>query len=496
MKRLFVLSVLVVGLLVSSASGQRSVTRSASVTAVRPVGESRLWTLMSRDSTVGRLISRVKETTEVNGVAGVVLEEKLRYDYTKIGSELVIESEGDHYVSNDGYYLGDEMSLTMGGQTEKLSFRRDGTHIPGYFTRAGQKVERTAEFPANGFGWDVNLLDQLELFLAMRDIKVGDSLIDSVFSAQALAVLPVRAWVEKFTNVRLYNEVFDSAFVIRMSQPLQCNIAFTPDKRLAKVDMLGTSTKAYLDAVSKPKTAPVAQTTKLPEESGGSGIKMVIACLIYLAVAGLSVLLLAASGFRRGVAYIGLLAGVVVFWLVPLLLNPAQEALVRTVVIPHVNSGGAILLWGVLPPLVAGLFQELVLFAAILGIILWRAPKSAYYILVGAFVAAGFGLAESCYVGWTTPSSSILTWSLLERGFMILFHVTAGVIIGQMLMHSIKAAAVMAGVMALVNGVLHYLPVIVQQKLVSVQIMYFIFAFLCLGLTIWALVRVRSVRSH
>jgi hypothetical protein len=463
----------------------RSVARSSSFTAYRSMGEYRLWTFISRDSVVGTLVSTVSENTDMGGTPGIVINEKLSYDYHKIGSALSIELQSKHVVSPQGYYLGDDMNLTVNDQTSRVFLNREGSEISGYFTRGSEKIPQSVPFPQTGFAWDANLVDQLELFLAMRDLKVGDTITDSILEPQAMIISPVRMIVERFGNIRLYNQVFDSAFVIHVVEPQESRAYFTPDKRLAKVEIPGTSTKIYLDAVRKASASSVAKPSAAI--TLGRILQAIPSFIIYLIFAALSVFLFVAKGFKKHSAYLAFAAGCVLFWTIPFIQVPVQQLLMKSVVFPEVTGGGSIFVWSILPSLLTAVMQVVVLLFGLIGVAWWRSAKTSDLAVIGAFCGAGFGLLEGSYVSLISSAAPVASLALLERAFMILFHATAGVLIGVAYMRGLRSAMAAAGLMIMANFVFRYSPIFVQQKIVSVQVMYFVFAFVCLGLAALAL---------
>jgi hypothetical protein len=135
---------------------QRVLDKAPSVEKFRPIGEVRLWTFVVKDSAIGRLISTVSGRKKVDGIDGVTLTERLNLDYNMIGSPMKIEIEGDHFVSLNGYYLGDKRTITVNEQTEKQEVERDGDRIEGYFTRAGKKNDQEMACPEATFAIENN----------------------------------------------------------------------------------------------------------------------------------------------------------------------------------------------------------------------------------------------------------------------------------------------------------------------------------------------------
>lgn len=473
--------------------GSRSVSRSLSIEAYRPVGEVRVWTFVSRDSAVGQLSSTVLERTTIDGRPALKIAEKLSFDYRKIGSELTIGTEGVHLVSSDGVYLGDDLTVSIADKTENLTVRRVGDSVVATFTRGGEEIRQAQAFRRNGFGWDNNYLDQLEMLLAMRDLTVGDVIIDTVFAPQPMVTSPVYARVEEFRNIRLYNNRSDSCFVIRLTEPEQWVLYFAPNKRLVKVEMPGQSTKVYLDVVQKgmKQAASVAKPFDWVRL-----IRMIPSFLAYLIITALALVFYVKRGYRWLNAYFALLAGGVLFWAVPFSQTPLQTWTITHWLIPQVTAGGSLYAWGLLPGLVAGVVQAGLLLLALWLVVRLRRPGESQIALLGAFCGAGLGLLEACYQGYATNASTVFSFQLLERGALILFHVTAGLVIGDALTWNDRRLVGALGLAVVINALLRYLPVFVQQRAVQVEVMYFVIAIICLLIVAAALLyRRRSEQS-
>ncbi|MEW6050907.1 MAG: hypothetical protein AB1644_07590 [Candidatus Zixiibacteriota bacterium] len=456
----------------------RTVSRSVSVEAFRPVGNTRIWTFVSRDSAVGQLTSTIVERTVLDGHDAVKISEKLSFDYRKIGSELTISTEGDHFVAPQGAYLGDDLSVSIAGQTEALSIRRQGDSVVTTFTRAGSKVSQARYFPSYGLAWDNNFLDQLEILLALRDLTVGDVVIDTVFAAQPMVTSPVHARVDRFGFVRLFEGRSDSCFIITLIEPQQWVLFFTPDKRLVKVEMPGQSTKVYLDLVRQ-TTQPKPQAARL---NLALLSRMIPSYLGYFIITVLALAFYVRGGYRWGVSYIALIVGAILAVSVPWVQEPMQMWLITKWLIPQVTKGGSLYFWGLLPGLAAGLFQTILLLVALFAVVRWRRPSTSRIAVIGAFCGAGIGLLEAGYLGYATHATTVFSFQLLERGSLILFHVTAGLVVGDALTMDDSSLLKVLGITVLVNTFFRYLPVFVQQKALSIEITYFLMSFACLAM--------------
>ncbi|MGH8015789.1 MAG: hypothetical protein ACREBV_06325, partial [Candidatus Zixiibacteriota bacterium] len=282
-------------LLVADTSAQRTAPASTNFSSFRPLGNIRGWTFVAKDSAVGQLISTVKQAVEIDDIEGYEINQLLQFDNTKIGSDRIQRIRSSHYVSESGSYLGDRMTLEINKETEELELERNGDRLEGFYTRGDNKIEREVDYHKEGFAADILFLDMYENFLAMRDIKVGDTIFDSVFVPQTMLVEQVQAFVEHFGLVTLYNQVRDSVFVIRFTQPQVMIFYFSPRKQLVKAEFLAQQMKAYLDIVRQVPPESLAEPS--------FGIKRFVKLLpnygIYVFLGLLSLLILAGHRIRN-----------------------------------------------------------------------------------------------------------------------------------------------------------------------------------------------------
>lgn len=478
-------------LVVSTGSvvAQRSVTGDSLVHEFRPEGELRMWTFILKDSTIGRLFSTMKGRETIDGVEAFIIEQRFGVDFSRQGSGVTIDVEGRQFVNRNGGYLGCDLSIKTGEQVARLELKRDGEMLRGEVEQNGRSTEVEQQFDVNGFAADVYLLDLHELFLAMHDIKVGDTIRDTIFVPQLMSKQYVEASVDMFVNKQVYQGVFDSTFVIRYKYPQEQTFYFTPDKRLVKVEIPGQQLKAYLDIVRK--IDPEAKGRSAASPTLGNLVKRLPVFLAYFVLGLMALVFYIGRGWSWSVAWIGLGAGGLVYALVPVTQMPLQMYLVENLLIPSLAEGGSPYLWGMFPALTAGIIQELLIAGLILGFAFLVKVRSDRLMVIGAVCGAGFGIVEGCYLAALALNVDLFSWHLLERGFTILFHATAGALLG----HALTGGSanrefrlVMIG-MILFNTFLRYLPVFIQQRVIDVRMMYFLIPLLVVGLTGYTLWR-------
>ena len=468
----------------------RAVTGDMLFEAYRPDGELRVWTFVVKDSTIGELRSQVSGRAEIDDIAGWKIDEALTLDFNIVDIPQKFSIATEHYVAANGAYLGDEMSLAINDQEEKLSLKRDGDRLEGFITRGGREIDQGIDLPEGFFAAENYFLDQHELFLAMRDLEVGDRISDSMFVPQILQKVAVEAEVESFVYKQLWRGVFDSVFVINYTRPQQQTFYFSPDKKILKAEIPNQNIKAYLDLVSRTQRGGGTQESKPTFDYS----LQIPAYLTYVFMGIVVLTFYIGGGFRRGVTYISLAAGVLVFIVIPFTQLPLQDLLFMKVLIPKVNAGGSAWFWGVFPALAGGIVQEVLKLGVIFLVAMQARVKSGRLVAVGAACGVGFGIIESCYLASLAMTFNLLSWNLLERGFMILFHTGAGALLGHAVaqFQANRRWLVWPVVAVLFNGGLRYLPVFIQQGAIDTGMLYFIMPLIVLAMVVVSIVVLRS----
>lgn len=462
------------------------------VSAYRPVGEQRLWTFVVHDSTIGRLISTITGPTEMGGETGIAISEQLSLDYRKTGSDLVLQIQANHVVTETGRYLGDHLSINSGGQTDTLELARAGDSLVGFVTRGGVRQPTSLFSPAAREAWDVPFVDQIEMYLAVHGVTVGAVINDTIFAPHPMISMPIRGVVDSFGYVSLYNKLADSVFVIRLSQPQQMRLLFNRQRRLVKAEFPQEQTKIYLDAVSKAKGGT---ETKRSSVSAVVIISRIPAYIVYLILAVAVLLFFVGRQITSVYGYLGFGIAAAVFWLVPFTQVPVQEAIIVHKMLPAIRAGESVLLWGIWPALVAGIIQT----ALLAGVIALIRPEKklgpGQLRTVGAFVGAGFGFMEACYFTATAPFFTLASYGLIERAFVLVFQLSAGLLLGIGIRRGSAYYLQTALCLALVNALLRYLPAFAQQRVVGPELLSVLLALVSLAVVFTALVQTKRSSS-
>jgi len=484
--------IILVSLLAVDSLAQRAVPASTNFASYRPVGEIRGWTFVAKDSAIGQLISTVKKEAEIDGIAGVELSQVLQLDYNIIGTERKLQVRSSHFVSNEGHYLGDKMEIIVNDHMEKLELKRDGDRIKGFSTRAGNKIEQELSFPEKGFAADILFLDLYENLLAQRDIKVGDTIFDSVFVPQTMLVEKVEAFVEHFGLISLYNQVKDSVFVIRFTQPQVMIFYFSPEKHLVKADFLSQQMKAYLDLVRRLPPEAISK----PSFGLERFMKLFPNYGVYLLIGVISLLFFAGNNVYRSNLVLVVIGGGLGFIVAALTQVPLQSYLAQKLFLPKVADGQSPYLWAIVPALPAGVIQELIKIGIIYSIFRIVGIKGRNPLHIGVAVGAGFGITEASYIISYVPDSPIWSVSLVERGFLILFHSVSGLMLAAALLFNSKmkkAGLIIMVVMA--NSLFRYMPVFVQRNMLDAELFYILIPIIPVLLLLYGVSLIKKTRN-
>lgn len=312
---------------------------------------------------------------------------------------------------------------------------------------------------------------KIEMLLATRDIKEGESIFDSVFVPQTMYTEMISAFVESFELITLYNNVRDSVFVINFSRPQEMVAYFSADKKLLKAELPNQNTKIYLDMIRIiPRELISAQVFTFDKFIG-----LLPLYLIYLAVAMIGLAFLTGNLLRWPVLYVAMGLGMLGYVAAVFTQVPLQEYFAKDLYFPKVKSGESAYLWGLIPALPAGVIQETIKLLLIMAGIKYFLLTHKRILIIGAAIGAGFAVLEACYIVSRLPSVEIFSLNLLERSFLILLHIGSGVILAKAInSRSRKEGMFLFIVVVAANSWLRYVPIFVQQGAVNVELLYII----------------------
>jgi hypothetical protein len=431
----------------------------------------------------------IQEQISVNGVSGLTITEDLALDFRKTGTPSVQQYSGKHLVAQSGNYLGDDVTVVVNDQTSRLKLDRNGDQVSGFTERGGEKSPQSISVPANRFAWDNLFVDQLEAFFAMRGVREGETIDDSVFAPLTLLSTRIVGEVTLFGWQRLYNQEIDSVFVINLREPQPLRLFFSKDRRLRKIEAPLQEMKIYLDLVAPRQSAPQMPSNPF---SWNRLIKLLPHIGVFLVVALLISLFFVRGKMKPGEQYLGAVAGLIIMWLIPVTQVPLQEWAVTHWLLPGLKSGKSIYLLGALPAVIAGVIQCALLTFAVLFVVSWRGLQQIRAMAAGALCGAGFGFMLACYLTYIGGDSRLFDMGVVERSFQILFHTASGLIVAVLFCRSTASAVRGAVILACINSLFYYLVVFAQQKLVDASMLTFLLAFVVLGTAVWAVMLQRK----
>jgi len=470
MKQLLI-SIFVVLAGVLPALSQTSTPAVQTVNDYRPLGETRTWKFIRDDSLLGSLSSRMMGTKDIEGQQALIIRQRLRVDVGPPGDLRLLEVSGEHYVAPNGGYLGDRRDKLMKGKPERVDIVRRGDSLVGAHTLDSRSrgISYYFDFADPAFAFDQLYLDELEMFFAMHDLTVGDTITEDVFIVPVITKGKFRAVVESTQRAIRPNGASDSVFVINIERPRRIKIHFTPDKRLVWANWPGQQLVAYLDVVDNRVTSP-------PTEIGfslGRVKRLLPPYVLYVLFGALSLVMFVGHGYRSSRTYLAVVVGALGFMFVPWTQTPLQVFLFERLLLPRISAGGSPYFWSLFPALAAGVIQEsLKLGLLALALALFK-PGRGQYLVLGAAVGVGLGIVEACHQA-AFAQGELLGQNLLEHGFTILFHAVAGALLGWSLCQGWRSERwilTLLGVIA-INSFLRYMPIFVQQKAIALDAMY------------------------
>jgi hypothetical protein len=468
------------------AVAERSIKASASVESFRPVGDLRIWRFFAKQTTFGQLTSTVTGRRDIDGQPALTVKESLQVDFSKIGGEAQEIVSGETYVTTSGRFGGCDLKIGPPATAERLMITHSDDDLTGFYTRGGEENEISQPWGTECFFWDAHLVDQLEVFLAMRDLEIGTTISDSIFLPQSLMRTRITGKVIYFMWQEIYKGKIDSVFVIRLTEPSTYQLYFTPDKKLVRVDMVEQGIRVYQDLVRR--TAVDASSEPVNSSRAPFSLRALLFKLphyfAFVVIAGLSILLLAARAFRWPASYLSLLIGLVLYVVMSLAVNPMLIWMARHWVNLQSASGSSFYLAGTMLPLFTGLIQAGLMYSGMFFAGILSSVRPYQWCGLGAVLGGAFGLAESIHIsGWRIEV--LFDWALLERSVMIVMYTASGALIGRFM--SGERVYLVWGIVGatLVNGAIRFLPLLVQTRKIGIEAVHLIMA---IGVVVYLLI--------
>ncbi len=469
---------------------------AATFEAYRPLNESRVWNFEIEKQNIGSLTSTVTGKKSIDGIDGYVIEQALSLDFRKAGTELTVQSIGKQYLASNGAYLGCDLELDISGQKSTIEIRRDGERLEATVEADGGSSESAGLFPRDGFGFEIFYVDLIEAYLAIRGAEVGETIDDTLYAVQSMLPVNINALCLDFRNVGLYTNRFDSVFIINVSMPENYRLHMNRTRHLVKVDMPDRKLKIYQDYAGPARQAKNQE----PGFTLGGLLRALPVTPVYFGFGALVVSLLAWRGWKRRDSYLAFAVGFMSIILLPFTLHLLQKLVVDVVILPAAQKGESLYILTIFPALLSGLFMTALVAVLLL---LWSKYLRVSHDLsaVGAFMGAGLAVAESIYMATTIPAGFLFSLMLLERAAYVILLAVIGALIGRAMERGTDPLVRnLVAVVVIISG-FKYLPVLVQRRIVELDLMYILsllLAIILMGVAMILLARskVKAAKSR
>ncbi len=459
-----------------------------SIGEFRNIGETRVWEIEINGEIAGYLKSQLVGSQEINSYKTFQFNQELKLKYLSGNVEQKRLTKGNFFVSDKGFFNGNQKTITIGEFTEKIEFERSGSIIEGFFTRGGKQIEQSVVMAEYIKPLGNNYFDQYELIFAREEIFVGKSINIDVFDPISLTENSLVGEVTRFGFIPLHTELSDSVYVIELTSPQNMTLYYSKDRKLQKIDIPDYKMKVYLDTViNEVNELPIRSTVSVSKS-----ISFIPNYLVFLLISLISLLMFLGKGYRWKETYIAFALGGIAYFIIPYTQFPVQSYFFKQFILPAFQSGQFSYLQGSLPSVAGGIIQESLKIILIFVILRLLKPKSYQLIAIGAAVGAGFGLIESSYLATLSGNNELFSWLLLEKSSLIKFHSGSGALLGWAMSKSFSDLMKIGAITTLINSFMRFLPVFVQQNVLSFELINLIVAFLAvmfLSISLWIIKR-------
>lgn len=467
------ISILIIGLSIICAALSWAATGNITVDKIRPEGSKRTYQFLLKDQKFGQLESVARGKSSLDDVEGLRFDEELSLDLTPLGNQYTLKIKNKHYINEQGHYIGDEMKIEVNDQEQSLYLKHAGDILSGYFKKDTSKQTVNFSLDRDIFSADNNMIDQYEIFLAMRDFKVGDTIIDSIFVPQAMIKAPVRIVIEAYIRVR-YGTSIDSAFVCHFIEPSDQIAYITRAKKIVRLAQ--PSQSITVELVENP-----LDKFKAPAKSVSVGdiLRRTPIYAVYLIFGFILSSPFIMRNYRKPLIYFAVILGAISYYLLKITHIPLQEWYASSYILPGIQSGGSLYYYAIFSALFTGLIQEAVKLAPIILLFYLTKGMTKTPMIIGIFCAMGFGVYEAGVLtgaGFQAGGISIISWPVFERFFAIFFNITAGALVGFSLNRGLKYILYALLGAILIHSLSSYLIVLVQKKIIDFAIFEIIVA--------------------
>ncbi len=406
-----------------SAANSWSYKAAKSVDEVRQIDGKRKYNYYLNDSLVGYFQSIFKADVEFNNIPCYITHERIVLDFAPVGQDYKIQIRNRHYFNEAGYYIGDDMLISSGGKAHRLYLLNKKEVLSGYYTDGEQKENIEQFLSPTIFTLDNNMIDQVEFLLAFKDIKVGDTIIDSIFAPQTMIQSQVKIVVEDYVGKR-YGNIYDSAYACHFIEPIEQYAFMTKDRKLIKLTQESQGISVVLVESPLDKMAPKEKALTFI-----GFVKRIPIYIVYLIFGIIFASPFLLKNYKRPEIYIALVLGGAVYLINNYVTFPLQKWYGAEILIPAMEKGSSLYLYGALTTLISGFFQETIKLIPIILIFLWKRPTQKLSIAIGVLAGIGYAIyAASSITGnpYQIGAMPILSVAVFGQIVMILFHTAAG----------------------------------------------------------------------
>ena len=430
-----------------------------------PEGEKRIYRFIIEDREVGRLEAQLDDIDRKNGRPYFNFTEKLNIDLTSREQGSIIDLEGRLRVDASGYFQTADVVVGIDDLEERTraAFNAPGGEI---IARRGDDDQAARNIAVTGpvFAYDNYMIHQLEMALAMQPLTPDAGFTIPVFSIQGLYVTEYEFAVIGQVRVQ-YGAFTDSVWQVDMVRPAQASLFIDRKHRLVK--LIDPGQKLNVEMVVDPYAQRQGPQKSLFERVNDHMTRLPIYGL-YLFITFIWLLFLGRDSYRIGWSYILFIVGGLVYPVIYYTQAPLQQSYAINVLGPAMGAGESIIIPAIIPALITGVIQESLKLIPLLVIVRLIKPKAVTMISLGAFIGAGFGFVEACHIVAPLFQSHTLTgYSLIERVFTIMFHITMGAVLGYGLARNQIWQFWLAAVG--LHTVSNYLVIFVQMKTLTIK---------------------------
>lgn len=396
------------------------------ITDYWPIDESKEYHFFINDEKIGDMSAEL--TGEEGGI--VTIKETLDLDLARLGLGPKLEIHNELQVTSAGYFNACTMDVEANGTRRQLNVTFDSITATARAVIDGNESnarERVLGQPM--VSSDNNMISQLELALAFHDLTPGDTITIPVFSPQGMYTADFLFFVAGETEVR-YSVYRDTVWQVNMLRPASQTLYIDRKHDLVKIEDSNQNLRVEYQRdlfADRPNIADKAV-------SGGTVDNLIRRLPFYglmLLVAVGWLLFLGRDSYRDKWSYVLFVIGGCLYPLIYYIQVPIQQSYAINYLTPIMQSGGSIVLPAAIPALVSGIVQESLKILPLVFAAYILRPKAFVLISIGAFIGAGFGFVEACYISGPVFQARLLTNTLVaERVFALLFHIVTGAILG------------------------------------------------------------------